>query len=108
MLMGSNHAVAGNSQTELTVPDELENRIENLDKLVFSVDAALQQVSFSGKLRALDLMNGLRVKINSTHNMLRVAKLLSEPARESMLLRVRDSLDDLEEVIACNLDVEMT
>jgi hypothetical protein len=48
------------------------------------------------------------VKIQATHNLLRVAKLLSDPARESMLSRVRDSLDDLEQVVASNLDVEMT
>jgi hypothetical protein len=116
--MGLNHVIAGNSQTELTAQDkslqyestlenELENRIKNLDKLVHSVHAALQQVSFSGKLRALDLMSALRVKINATHNMFRVAKLFSEPARESLLLTVRDSVSDLEEVIASNLDVEM-
>ena len=118
--MGSNHAIAGNSRTEPTVQNqspqidesslenELENRIKNLDKLVNSVHDALHQVSFSGKLRALDLMNDLRLKIKATHNMLRVAKLLSEPARASMLSRVSDSLNDLEQVIASNLDVEMT
>jgi hypothetical protein len=118
-LMGLNHVIAGNSQTELTAQDKspqidestlenkLENRLKNLDKLVRSVHAALQQVSFSGKLRALDLMSALGVKIKATHNMFRVAKLLSKPARESMLLRVCDSVNDLEEVIASNLDVEM-
>jgi hypothetical protein len=118
-LMGLNHVIAGNSRTELTaqdkslqidestLEDELENRMQNLDKLVRSVHAALRQVSFSGKPRALDLMNDLSVKIKATHNMLRVAQLLSEPARESMLSRVRNSVNDLEEVIASNLDVEM-
>jgi hypothetical protein len=118
--MGSNHAIGGNSRTapavqnkslqidESTLENELENRIKNLDKLVHSVHDALHQVSFSGKLRALDLMNDLRVKIKATHNMLRVAKLLSEPARASMLSRVSDSLNDLEQVIASNLDVELT
>ncbi len=118
--MGSNHAIAGNSRTapavrntssqtdESRLENELENRIKNLDKLVHSVHDALHQVSFSGKPRALDLMNDLRVKIKATHNMLRVAKLLSEPARESMLSRVRDSVNDLEQVVASNLDVEMT
>jgi hypothetical protein len=53
-------------------------------------------------------MNDLRVKIKATHNMLRVAKLLSEPARESMLSKVRDSLNDLEDIVASKLGVEMT
>jgi hypothetical protein len=115
MFMCSNPVIAGNPQTEHkslrrdehASENELENRIKNLDKLVNSVHTALHQVSFSGKLRALDLISDLRVKIEATHNMLRVAKLLSEPARESMLSRVRYSLNELEEVIASHMDVEM-
>jgi hypothetical protein len=116
MFMGSNRMISANSPTEhksiqsdeCVSENELENRIKNLDNLVDSVHAALHQVSFSGKLRALDLLTDLRVKIRATHNMFRVARLLSEPARESMISRVRDSLNDLEEVIATHLDVEMT
>jgi hypothetical protein len=114
--MGSNRVIAGNppaehksmQNDEHASENELENRIKNLDSLVGSVHAALHQVSFSGKLRALDVLTDLRVKIRATHNMFRVARLLSEPARESMISRVRDSLNDLEEVIATHLDVEMT
>jgi hypothetical protein len=118
--MGSNHAIAANPQTELRVQskslqrdeypleNELENRIENLDKLVDSTYAAVNQVSFSGKPHALDLMNDLRVKIKATRNIFRVAKLLSEPARESMFSKVRDSLNALEEVIASRLGVRMS
>ena len=117
--MAPNHAIAGNPQTELRVQsnspqrdeypseNELENRIRNLDKLVDSTHAALEQVSFSGKPHAVDLVNDLRVKIKATHNLLRVAKLLSEPARESMFSKIRDSLNDLEEVIASHLGVRM-
>lgn len=113
--MGLNHAIAGTKPTEhnflrrneYASENELENRIKNLNKLVYSVHEALHRVSFSGKPRALDLMNDLRVKIKATHNMLQVANLLSEPARASMLSRVRDSLDELEEAIASNMDVEM-
>jgi hypothetical protein len=114
--MSANHLITENPPIEhkafrrdvYVSENELGIRINNLDRLVHSVHGALRQVSFSGKLRALDLMNDLRVKIQATHNMLRVAKLLSEPARESMLLRVRDSLKELEEAIAAHLDVEMT
>jgi hypothetical protein len=114
--MSSNHLIAENPQTECkSSPREefgseshLENRIQNLDKLVHSVHGALRQVSFLGKPSALNLMNDLRARIKATHNMLRVAKLLSEPARESMFSQVRDSLKELEESIAAHLDVEMT
>jgi hypothetical protein len=116
MFMGSIRLNAGNPPTEhksIQIDEyaseiELENRIRGLDNLVDSVDAALHQASFSGKLRALDLLTDLRVKIRATHNMFRVARLLSEPARESMISRVRDSLNDLEEIIATHLDVELT
>lgn len=115
--MSSNHLIAENHlepeckspQREGFVPEnQLENRIQNLDKLVHSVHGALRQVSFSGKSDALNLMNDLRTKIKATHNMLQVANLLSEPARGSMLSRVRNSLKELEETIAAHLDVEMT
>jgi hypothetical protein len=117
--MVSNHAI-GNSQTELklqskslqrndsALENELENRIKNLDKLVDSIHVALDQESFSGKPHALDLLNDLRVKIKASHNIFRVARLLREPARESMFLKVSDSLKDLEEVVASHLGVEMT
>jgi len=115
--MGSHHAVAGNPQTEWRVPgkplqrdeyasdNELENRIKNLDKLVDSLQASSDQMSFSGKPHALDLVNDLRAKIKASQNLLRVAKLLSEPARGSMVSRIRDSLNDLEESIASHLVV---
>ena len=114
--MSSHHLIAQDSPTETKFlhrneyasESELDIRIKNLDKLVYSVHSALRQVSFSGKPRALDLMDDLRVKIKATDNKLRVARLLSEPARESLLSAVRDSLNELEETIAAHLDVEMT
>jgi len=115
--MGSHHALAGNPQTEWRVPskplqrdeyasdNELENRIKNLDRLVDSLQATSDQMSFSGKPHAHDLVNNFRAKIKANENLLRVAKLLSEPARASMFSKVRDSLNDLEEVIASHLGV---
>jgi hypothetical protein len=47
------------------------------------------------------------VKIKASQNLFRVAKLLSEPARESMLSKVDHSLNDLEEVVASQLGVKM-
>ena len=80
--MGSNHAL------EI----EVENHLADLDKLVDGLDADQDQVSFSGK----GLMHELRDKVKASHHMLLVAKLLSEPARESMFSKVRDSLSDVE------------
>jgi hypothetical protein len=118
MLMGSDHGVAGNAQTDLGVQskflqrdeyaldDELENRIKNLDKLVDSLNATSDQMSFSGNPHVLNLVNDLRVKIKASYNLLRLAKLLSEPARESMFSKIRDSLNDLEESVASHFGVK--
>jgi len=119
--MSSNHAIAGNPQgepriqsqsllrDESTLENDLENRIRNFDKLVDSTYAALGQELFPGKpLHALTLVNELRVKIKANRNMFRVAKLLSEPARGSILLKVRDCLNDLEEVVASQLGIKLS
>jgi hypothetical protein len=92
---------------EYTEEKALENRIRNLDKLVDSAFAMLQRESFPGEPHRLDLSNDLRVKIQASRNLFRVAKLLSEPARESMFSKVHDSLDDLEETVASELSVKM-
>ena len=118
--MSSNHAITGNPKQEpriqsqsfvsdaSTLENDLENRISNLEMLVDSTYAALGQESFPSKPKALDIVNDLRVKIKASQNLLRVAKLLSEPARESMFSKVHDSLNDLEEVVASQLGVRMS
>ena len=95
-------------RVEVAAEDDLENRLKNLDRLVESTFTALGQETFSGKPHALDLVNDLRVKIKASQNMFRVGKLLSEPARHSMISKVSDSLHELEEFVASHLGVEMT
>lgn len=116
--MGSGHATPGNPQTKLRIQskslqkeesaleNDLENRIKNLDKLIDSVHIALDRESFPGKRHALDVVNELRLKIKASHNMLRVAKLLREPARKSMVSSVGNGLNGLEEIIATRLGVK--
>lgn len=118
--MSLEHAVATNPETEresssdasqrsqIAPENQLENRIKNLEKLANSIEAALGRQSFSGKHQALDLANDLRLKIAANWKMFQVARLLSEPARESMLSRVRYSVDDLEDSIATHFGIEMT
>ena len=118
--MGLDRTVAGIPETEarsqisspqrnVCAPEnELENRIRNLERLANSLHAALGRESFSGKPHALDLLNDLHLKIKASWNMFRVARLLSEPARESMLSKVRDSVNDLEGIVASHFGVEMT
>jgi len=120
--MSLEHAVSGNTQTEWGLHDkrgeangaarenELENRLRNLERLAESVQGALGRESFSGTgaERALDLTNDLRLKIQASWKIFRVAKLLSEPARGSMLAQVRESVGELENVVAAQFGVEMT
>ncbi len=116
--MGSNHAAAGNWQTgsraqskslqrrDYGADNDLEDRIKHLGNLVDSLHTTpTDQMSFSGEPRALDLVTDLRVKIKASHDLLRVAKLLSDPARESMFSKIRDSLNELEESIASHSGV---
>jgi hypothetical protein len=119
-VMGLERAVAGIPQAEVSsqnrspqinvsAPEnELENRLRNLESLANSIEAALGRESFAGQPRALDLLRDLRLKIRTSSNMFRVAKLLSEPARASMLSSVRDSVNDLEDIVASHFGVEMT
>jgi hypothetical protein len=114
--MRFDHAVTGNPQTasrsqqksEIGLENELGNRMRNLERLAESIAAALGQESFSGKPHALDLASDLRMKIKASWTMFRLARLLSEPARESMLVKVWESVNDLEDVVASNFGVEMT
>jgi hypothetical protein len=120
MFMGLDRSVAGIPQTAVrsqnrspqlnaSAPEnELENRIRNLERLANSLEAALDRESFSGKPHALTLLHDLRLKIEASWNRFRVAKLLSEPARASMLSKVRDSVNDLEGIVASHFGVEMT
>ena len=90
--------------------NELENRLRNLERLAESVQGALGRESFSGlgKVHALDVVNDLRVKTKASWKIFRVAKLLSEPARGSMLAQVRETVEELEQVVAGQFGVEMT
>jgi hypothetical protein len=118
--MRLDHAVTGNPQTEVrgqsnspqrtevALENELENRMRNLERLAESIEAALGRESFSGKPHALDLATDLHMKIKASWRMFRLARLLSEPARGSMVSKVRESVDDLEDVVASQFGVEMT
>lgn len=118
--MRFDHAVTGNPQTdvrgqndspqgtEVALENELENRMRNLERLAESIEAALGRESFSEKPHALDLASELRVKIRASWKMFRLARLLSEPPRGSMVSKVRESVNDLEDVVASDFGVEMT
>jgi hypothetical protein len=82
--------------------------MRNLQRLAESIEVALGRESFSGKPHAIELASDLRMKIKASWKMFRLARLLSEPARESMLVKVGESVNDLEDAVASNFGVEMT
>jgi hypothetical protein len=116
--MGSNH-VEGEQQTKLTLQNncpqqngrvlegELEKRMEELNKLLPGLQEAVAHESFSDKRHAIDFVTDLRLKIKTCYEIFRVARLLREPARESMLLKLRDGLDTLQEVFESRLGIKI-
>ena len=103
-LIDQNNPIKG---TGRAFENELENRIENLETLLNSIQGVVAQESFSDKRHAMDFVADLRLKTKSCREIFRIGKLLREPARESMLLKLGDSLDALEEVFASRLGVKM-
>jgi hypothetical protein len=85
---------------------ELESRIENLKICVERLPAANEEHALGGA-QELDHVNDLRTKLKALWNMVRVAKLLREPARGSMLATVHDSLKDMEESVAAEFGVRV-
>jgi len=114
--MRLDHAVTANPKCESRSQNTeeqksevaLEYRLRNLERLAESIEAALGREAFSGQPHAIDLASDLRVQIKASWKMFRLARLLSEPARESMLAKVGESVNDLEDAVASNFGVEMT
>jgi hypothetical protein len=112
--MGYNHTVDGSQagsraesqflqRQEYAWDNDLENRIRKLERLVDTFPTPPERRTFSGTPRPLDIVNDIRAKIKANRDLFRIARLLSDPARESMFLKIRDSLDDLEQSIAYHL-----
>ena len=78
---------------------EVENQLTRLDRRVRDGRVDSEQLSDSGK----ELMHELSQRVKASHHTLLVAKLISEPARESLFLKLRDSLHDVEELMAFQL-----
>jgi hypothetical protein len=86
---------------------EVQDRLRDLDELVGRISAANRdKVSISGETSVPDSLRDLRAIVKANHEEVLVAKLLSEPARESRLLKVRDSLRNLEKMLAYHLGVK--
>jgi hypothetical protein len=101
-LIHDRHETASNHQLHM-VPNEahfdendIEARIERLTKRFDKTSAASQLVWLKSGPHIFDPALDLSVKVESIRWMLRVAKPMSEPAREVMFLRIENSLRKLE------------
>lgn len=101
-LIHDRHETASNHRLHV-VPNEahfdendIEARIERLTKRFDKIGAASHLVWLQSGPHIFDPALDLSVKIESIRWMLRVAKPMTEPAREVMFLRIENSLRKLE------------
>jgi hypothetical protein len=101
-LIHDRHETASNHRLQV-VPNEahfdendIEARIERLTKRFNKISAVSHLVWLKSGPHIFDPALDLSVKIESIRWMLRIAKPMSEPAREVMFLRIENSLRKLE------------
>ena len=101
-LIHDRHETASNYRLHV-VPNEahfdendIEARIERLTQRFDKISAASHIVWLTSGPHIFDPALDLTVKIESIRWMLRIAKPMSEPAREVMFLRIENSLRKLE------------
>jgi hypothetical protein len=98
--------LAGIAGGPAVVEQELESRIENLKICVDRLPAGNEEQELGG-MQEPNHVNDLRTRLKAMWNMVRVAKLLREPARGSMLATVQDSLKEMEESVAAEFGVRV-
>lgn len=76
--------------------EEFEARIQHICDRYENLDAATHLVYLKGGAHVYDPHLNLHVKVEAVRWMLRIAKHMSEPAREVVLLRIENSLRQLE------------
>jgi hypothetical protein len=79
--------------------DEIETRIQHVSDLHENLNAAPQVVWLKGAPYVHDSQLDLHVKVEAVRWMLRIAKHMSDPAREVVLLRIENSLRQLEAAV---------
>ena len=78
---------------------EIEARIERLTQRFKKTNSASNLVWLKSGLHIYDPALDLSVKVEAIRWMLRIAKPMTEPAREVMLLRIENSLRKLEAAV---------
>jgi hypothetical protein len=88
------HADNGSFHTE-----DFEARIQRVSDHYRNLNAAAHLVQLKGGEYVCDPQLDLHVKVEAVHWMLRIAKYMSESAREVVFLRVENSLRQLEAAV---------
>jgi len=77
---------------------ELDARLQDLSGRLPGGDAPSGVVCLNGHPHSSDSASDVRLKMDAVRWMLRVAKHTEDPARERILVMIKDSLDQLERV----------
>jgi hypothetical protein len=79
--------------------EEFEARVQRVSDHYKNLNAAAHLVQLKGGQYVCDPQLDLHVKVEAVHWMLRIAKYMSESAREVVFLRVENSLRQLEAAV---------
>jgi hypothetical protein len=95
----SNHRFGSYSGEEPFLIEQLEARIQRICDRYNDLDSASQPVRLKSGPHTYNPELDLCVKVEAVRWMLRIAKHMSEPAREVVLLRAENSLRKLEAIV---------
>jgi hypothetical protein len=83
-------------QADSAQAEDFEVRLQDLNDRLQDMDAPSRLVWLDGRLHVLDVVLDMRVKVEAVRWMLRVSKHLGDPARQQVLVAVRNSVNKLE------------
>jgi hypothetical protein len=95
-------------KNELLRAVEVEQRLQNLNERLTGMNAAPYLVRLRSGVHHFDRVLDLRVKAEAVRWMLRIAKHLNAPARETVFLTVMHSLEQLEKAVETGVALHET
>jgi hypothetical protein len=95
----SNHQFSAHPGEEPFLAEQVEARIQRICDRCKDLDSASQPVRLKSGPHTYNPELDLCVKVEAVRWMLRIAKRMSEPAREVVLLRAENSLRKLEATV---------
>jgi hypothetical protein len=95
----SSHQFHGHADKNSFHGEEFEARIQRVSDRYKNLNADAHLVQLKGGQYVCDPQLDLHVKVEAVHWMLRIAKYMSESAREVVFLRIENSLRQLEAAV---------